>query len=60
VCEIGWPDSWRERKVDVSIGQNMRKVFTQENSRSRAFVNVNFNGDLKFSGTFKIRGFDTF
>jgi hypothetical protein len=26
----------------------------------QAFVNVKFNGVLKFSGTFKIRGFDTF
>jgi hypothetical protein len=38
----------------------MRKVFTKENSSCQAFVNVNFNGVLKFSGTLKIRGFDTF
>jgi hypothetical protein len=38
----------------------MRKVFTKENSSCQAFVNVNFNGVLKFSGTFEIREFDTF
>jgi hypothetical protein len=30
------------------------------NSSCQAFVNVNFNGVLKFPGTLKIRGFDTF
>jgi hypothetical protein len=38
----------------------MWKVFTKENSCCQAFINVKFNEVLKFSGTFKIRGFDTF
>jgi hypothetical protein len=38
----------------------MRKVFTKENSNCQASINVKFNGLLKFSGTVKIRGFDTF
>jgi hypothetical protein len=38
----------------------MWKVFTKYNSSCQAFVSVKFNGVLKFSGTFKIRGFDTF
>jgi hypothetical protein len=47
-------------KVEVSIGRKLRNVFTKENSSSQANVNVKFNGVLKFPGTFKIRGFDTF
>jgi hypothetical protein len=38
----------------------MRKVFTKENSSCQAFINVRLNGDLKCSGTLKIRGFGTF
>jgi hypothetical protein len=38
----------------------MRKVFTKENSSCQSSVNVKFNGVLKFSGKFKIRGFETF
>jgi hypothetical protein len=38
----------------------MRIVFTKKNSSCQAFINVNFNEILKFSGTVKIRGFDTF
>jgi hypothetical protein len=37
----------------------MWKVFTKENFSCQAFVNVKFNGGLKFSGTLQIRGFDT-
>jgi hypothetical protein len=37
----------------------MWKVFTKENGSCQAFVKVKFNGVLKFSGTLKIRGFDT-
>ena len=38
----------------------MRQAFTKENSSCYVFVNVRFNGALKFAGTVKIRGFDTF
>jgi hypothetical protein len=38
----------------------MRKVFTKENSSCQAFINVKLMRFLKFSGTVKIRGFDTF
>ena len=38
----------------------MRQAFTKENSSCYVFVNVKFNGVLKFAGTAEIRGFDTF
>jgi len=38
----------------------VRKAFTKENSCCYVFVNVKFNGVLKFAGKDKIRGFDTF
>jgi len=38
----------------------MSKVFTNGNLAWQAFVNVKFSGVLKFAGTVKIRGFDTF
>jgi hypothetical protein len=37
----------------------MRKSIYKENSSCQAFINVKFNGVLKFSGTVKIRGLDT-
>jgi hypothetical protein len=60
MCEVGWTDSWWKRKVEVSIRRKTRKVFTKENSSCQAFINVKFNEVLKFSGTVKISGFDTF
>jgi hypothetical protein len=50
----------RERQVNVTVGQEMRLTFTKENSTCYVFVPVKFNGNLKFAGTVKIRGFDTF
>ena len=38
----------------------MRQAFTKENSSCYVLVNVKFNGNLKFAGTAKIRGFETF
>ena len=38
----------------------MRQAFTKENSSCYVFVNVKFNGVLKFAGTVKIQVFDTF
>jgi hypothetical protein len=38
----------------------MRKVFTKENSSCQAFISVKFNEVLEFSGTVKMREFDTF
>jgi hypothetical protein len=38
----------------------MRQTFTKQNSSCYVFVNVKFNGVLKFAGTVKIRGSDTF
>ena len=38
----------------------MSKVFTMGILVWQAFVNVKFNGGLKFVGTVKIRGFDNF
>ena len=38
----------------------MRQAFTKGNSSCYVFDNVKFNGVLKFAGTAKIRGFDTF
>jgi len=38
----------------------VRQAFTKEISSCYVFVNVKFNGVLKFAGTSKIRGFDTF
>ena len=38
----------------------MRQVFAKENSSCYVFVNVKIKGVLKFAGTVKIRGFDTF
>jgi len=36
------------------------EAYTKESSSCYVFVNVKFNGILKFAGTVKIRGFDTF
>ena len=47
-------------KYRVRIGQKVRQAFTKENSSCYVFVNVKFNGVLKFAETVKIRGFDTF
>jgi hypothetical protein len=44
----------------VSRGQTIRYKCTKENYTCQASVNVSFNGVLQFSGTVKIRGFDTF
>ena len=30
MCEVGWTDSWRERKVELNIRQKMPKIFTKE------------------------------
>ena len=30
MCEVGWTDSWRERKVELNITQEMPKIFTKE------------------------------
>jgi len=38
----------------------VRQTFTKENSSCYVFVNVEFNGVLKFAGTAKICEFDTF
>jgi hypothetical protein len=38
----------------------MQKVYTKGILVCQAFVNVKFNGVLKFAGTVRIRGFDTF
>jgi hypothetical protein len=38
----------------------MRKVFTKDNYSCQAFFSVKFNEILEFSGTVKIREFDTF
>jgi len=29
MCEVGWTDSWRERKVVVSTGYKMSNGFTK-------------------------------
>jgi len=38
----------------------VRQVLTKESSSFYVFVNVKFNGVLKFAGAAIIRGFDTF
>jgi len=38
----------------------VRQAFTKENSSCYIFGNVKFNGVLKFAGTVKIRGYNTF
>jgi hypothetical protein len=38
----------------------VRNVFIKGNLVCWAFVNVRFNGVVKFAGTVKIRGVDTF
>jgi len=38
----------------------VREAFTEESSSCHVFVNVKFNGVLKFAVTVKFREFDTF
>ena len=60
MCEVGWTDSWRERKVELYTGQMMLKVFTKEILACQAFVNVKFNGVLKLLGQSKFEGLALF
>jgi len=52
VCEVGYTDSWRVRKKTLN-------AFTKWILVCYAFVSIKFNGIFKFSGTVKIREFDT-
>ena len=56
MCEVGWTDSWRERKVELNIGQKTLKIFTKEILACQASVNVKFNGVLKLLGQSKFEG----
>ena len=42
MCEVGQADNWRERKVEVSLGQKMLnvRVVTKGILVCQAFVNV--------------------
>ena len=51
MCEVGRTDSWRERKVELNIGQKTLKIFTKEILACQASVNVKFNGVLKLLGS---------
>ena len=60
MCEAGQPDSWRKRKVEVSVGQKMPNVFTKAILVCQTFVNVKFNGGLKFAEQSKFEGLTLF
>jgi hypothetical protein len=60
VFEVEWTDNRWEKKIELSIGRKLRKGFTKQNSGCQTSVSVKFNGDLKFAGSFKVRGFDIF
>ena len=60
MCEVGWTDSWRERKVELNIRQKTPKIFTKKILACQALINVKFNGSFEVAGRAKIRGFDTF
>ena len=60
MCEVGRTDSWRERKVELNIGQKTLKIFTKEILACQASVNVKFNGVLKLLGQSKFEGLTLF
>jgi hypothetical protein len=52
----GWTDSWRERKLDVSIGRKVQKVFTKRVLVVRHLSMPSLMGVLSFLGHSKFEG----